>query len=155
MTDVEIKSIRFGAPVAKRLAAEAVRDLAERYGGGGDDTPIEPADFDPPEGGFFIAVLDGEPVGCGGWRSHGTTDDVAELKRMYVAPAARGRRVARMLLAAIEDSARERGRRRMILACGQKQPEAISLYQSSGYERIDNFGFYRDQPLCVSYGRDL
>ena len=65
---------------------------------------------------------------------------------MYTAPTARGRGVARRMLAAVEESARAHGRRRMILETGDKQPEAIALYNSSGYERIDNFGYYRDEP---------
>lgn len=155
MTGVEIKSVRFGAPVAQRLIAAAMADLGERYGGTGDDSPIEPGDFDPPGGSFFVAVLDGQPVGCGGWRSHGDLGDVAEVKRLYVAPGARRTGVARALMAAIEASVREGGRRRIILECGQKQPEAIRLYESSGYQRIENFGYYRDAPLCVSFGRDI
>ena len=43
----------------------------------------------------------------------------------------------------------------MILECGDQQPEAVSLYEKSGYVRIDNFGFYQDAPGVLSYGRDL
>lgn len=74
---------------------------------------------------------------------------------MYTAPAARGRGVARAVLAAVEHSARDQGRKRMILECGDKQPEAIAMYTSAGYERIPNFGFYQDAPGCLSYGRPL
>ncbi len=59
------------------------------------------------------------------------------------------------MLAAVEDSARASGRRRLILETGDRQPEAIGLYTSCGYERIANFGFYRDSPLCVSFARSL
>ena len=114
---------------------------------------VEPTEFVPPHGEFLVAHLDGVPVGCGGWRSHG--DDTAELKRMYTAPDVRGRGVARALLAAVEESARRHGRKRVILECGDRQPEAIGLYTSSGYERIPNFGYYADAPGCLSYGRAL
>ena len=129
-------------------------DLARRYGSG-DDTPVEPGEFDPPRGGFLVAYLDGEPVGCVGWRGHGEDGGTAELKRMYVAPAARGRGVARGLLAAVEQDAAGHGRKRMILECGLRQPEAIALYQACGYHRIEDFGHYRDEPMVRSFARDI
>ncbi|MFI7487706.1 GNAT family N-acetyltransferase [Micromonospora echinaurantiaca] len=153
MTEIEIHAARFDSPEAQRLIRDALADLGARYGGSGDDTPVDAAEFEPPGGAFLIARLDGQPVGCGGWRSHG--EGTAELKRMYTAPAARGRGVARALLAAVERSAREQGRKRLILECGDRQPEAIGLYTSTGYERIPNFGFYKDEPGCLSFGRTL
>lgn len=130
-------------------------ELGSRYGGSGDETPVEPVEFDPPNGTFLIAWRDGVAVGCVGWRSHGESDVIAELKRMYVDPAVRGSGIAAALLTAVEDSARQEGRTRMILECGDLQPEAVSLYQRSGYERIEDFGFYRDSPRSMSFGRDL
>ncbi|GAA1757966.1 GNAT family N-acetyltransferase [Luedemannella helvata] len=158
-----IKPTRYGAPVARSLVAAIMAELSERYGGDGegDQTPVEAVEFDPPEGLFLVAWRDGEPVGCGGWRtlSHfsepGIPEDVAEIKRMYTAPAARKSGVAAALLAAIEESAREGGMRRVVLETGLPQPEAIALYEKAGYTRIPNYGHYRDDPLCVSYGRDL
>jgi GNAT superfamily N-acetyltransferase len=94
-------------------------------------------------------------VGCGGWRSHGDDGAVAELKRMYTVRSARGRGVGRRMLKAVEDSARAHGRTRIVLECGVRQPEAIKLYESCGYHRIDDFGHYRDHPEVVSLGRDL
>ncbi len=152
MDDIEIRVVRFDDPEVRRLVADALADLAVRYGGSGDDTPVSPADFEPPHGEFLVAVTDGELIGCGGWRRHG---DDAELKRMYTVPAARGRGVARRLLAAVEASARAHGRRRLILETGDRQPEAIGLYVSSGYARIDDFGHYRDEPGVLSFGRTL
>ena len=55
----------------------------------------------------------------------------------------------------MEDSARAAGRRRIILETGDRQPEAVKLYETAGYERIENFGFYRDSPNCISFGRSL
>ncbi|MGK5443750.1 GNAT family N-acetyltransferase [Micromonospora sp. URMC 105] len=153
MSEIEIRPLAFDSPVARSLISAALADLGQRYGGSGDDTPVDAGEFVPPQGAFLVAYLDGEPVGCGGWRSHG--DDTAELKRMYTAPAARGRGVARAVLAAVEESARYHGRKRMILECGDRQPEAIAMYTSAGYERIPNFGFYADAPGCLSFGRTL
>ncbi|SCL20283.1 GNAT family N-acetyltransferase [Micromonospora inyonensis] len=155
MSDIEIRVLRFDSEVAQRLVRATMADLGTRYGGSGDETPVDATEFEPPDGTFLVAYLDGEPVGCGGWRSHGDTGEVAEVKRMYTAPAARGRGVARAVLAAVERSARERGRKRIVLECGDRQPEAIAMYEAAGYERIPNFGYYRDAPGCVSFGRTL
>ena len=163
--EVEIRPSRYGAPVAQTMVAAAQAELTQRYGSG-DENPIESVQFDPPEGIFLIAWVDGQPVGCGGWRtiSHfegsaddgsGLTEDVAEIKRMYVAPDLRNGGVATALLAALEASARERGKHRVILETGQAQPEAIAFYAKMGYERIPNYGYYKDSPDCVSFGRDL
>ncbi|TYB38075.1 GNAT family N-acetyltransferase [Micromonospora sp. AP08] len=155
MSEIEIRVRRFDAPESQALIRAALADLGARYGGSGDDTPVDAAEFEPPAGTFLVAYLDGQPVGCGGWRSHGDDGETAELKRMYTAPAVRGRGVARAVLAAVEHSARTQGRKRIILECGDKQPEAIAMYTSAGYERIPNFGFYQDAPGCLSYGRPL
>lgn len=155
MSQIEIRVLRFDSEVAQRLVRAALADLGARYGGSGDETPVDAAEFTPPGGVFLVAHLDGEPVGCGGWRSHGDDGAVAELKRMYTVPAARGRGVARAVLAAVERSAREQGRKRIILECGDKQPEAIAMYAAAGYARIPNFGYYRESPGCLSFGRDL
>ncbi len=154
MSELEIRTARYTEPVVQELVSEIMADLTERYGGG-DDTPVDPAEFDPPHGAFLVAWLDGAAVGCVGWRSHAGTDDVAELKRLFVRPAARGRGVAKALLRAVEDSARAAGRKRMILETGAAQPEAIALYQKSGYARIENFGHYKDEPDVRSFGRPL
>lgn len=150
-----IRQTRYDSAVAQALVAAAMADLAERYGGEGDETPVTAAEFDPPDGVFLVAYRNGVPVACGGWRSHGDDGVTAEVKRMYVAPEARRRGIARRVLAALEDSARAAGRRRIILETGDRQPEAVKLYETAGYERIENFGFYRDSPNCISFGRSL
>lgn len=152
---MEIKPVPYGDPMARSLAAAALTELASRYGGEGDETPVDDSDFDPPAGAFLVAILDGVPVACAGWRSHGDGATVAELKRMFTLPAARGRGVARRLLAAVEESARSYGRKRMILEMGDKQPEALAMYRSVGYDRIDDFGYYRDFDGVLSLARDL
>jgi GNAT superfamily N-acetyltransferase len=152
--------MRFGAPAVRALMDAAQADLVARYGSG-DENPVEAVQFDPPEGAFLIARLAGEPVACAGWRilSHffdvGMPDDVAEMKRMYAVPAVRGRGVARELLLALEDSARQHGMRRMVLESAARSPEAIRFYEKNGYERITNYGYYKDEPDCISLGRDL
>ena len=147
-----VREARFDDPAVQELVAEALADLSARYGGTGDDTPVAAADFEPPGGRFLVADLEGEPVGCAGWRRHGND---AELKRMFTLTAARGRGVARRLLAAIEDSARAAGCRRVILETGDRQPEAIALYDSAGYRRIPDFGYYAGEDGVLSFAKDL
>ncbi|MGP3983741.1 GNAT family N-acetyltransferase [Streptomyces sp. KR80] len=144
---MQIRTVRFDHPDAVKLNDQVQLEYAERYGDG-DLTPMDPAQFVPPRG-LFLLVYDGDaPVATGGWRAQeesaeGYADGDAEIKRMYVVREARGRGLARHILAALEDSARRAGRRRMILETGLKQPEAIALYTSSGYTPTTKFGLYR------------
>ena len=152
MTEIEIRAVRYDEPAVQQLVGELLEDLARRYGGTGDDTPVSPADFAPPRGRFFVACRGDELIGCVGWRVRG---EDAELKRMFTATTARGQGVARRLLAAVEESARADGRKRVILETGDKQPEAVALYQASGYKRIPDFGYYKDEEGVLSFGRAL
>ncbi|MBO3736256.1 GNAT family N-acetyltransferase [Actinoplanes flavus] len=152
MQDIKIKSAGFGDPAVQTLVAENLRDLSDRYGGSGDDTPITAADFTPPNGDFLVAVENDRLIASAGWRRHG---DDAELKRMFTTSAARGRGVARRMLAAVEASAAAAGCKRMILETGDRQPEAIALYESAGYVRIPDFGYYAGYPDVLSYAKPL
>lgn len=151
-TAPRLSQVPYTDPVAARLVTAALGDLATRYGGEGDETPVDAGEFLPPAGVFLVAWRAEEPVGCGAWRTHGAD---AELKRMYTVPAARGSGVASAVLAALEDDARRAGRSRMVLECGRRQPEAVAMYERHGYARIPNYGFYADAPDCLSYARTL
>jgi putative acetyltransferase len=88
---------------------------------------------------FFVARLDGDAVGCGGVALF---DDFAEVKRMYVREAARGRGVAQALLARIEAEARAAGITSLTLETGVHQAEAIRLYERAGFRPCPVFGAY-------------
>jgi GNAT superfamily N-acetyltransferase len=160
---VEIRAVDYASSDAASLIEAANIDLATRYRTqladlGGPNTSWlqnEPSQFMPPQGSFFVAFLNGRPVGCGGWVSHGTSGEVGELKKLYVLPEARKCGIARRILAASEGSARENGRLRMILEAGTSQPEALTLYESLGYVLIENYGYFRDIPECCGYARNL
>jgi GNAT superfamily N-acetyltransferase len=146
-------------PDAALLVEEVQGEYVARYGGR-DETPIDPTYFEEPNGAFFVGYLDGRPVATGAWRRRTDvlvdgTSLTAEVKRMYVAPRARGRALARAMLAHLEDTAREAGAEVMVLETGLRQPEAIALYESSGYLPIAGFGYYKDAPLSRCLARSL
>jgi GNAT superfamily N-acetyltransferase len=136
-----------------QLVAELDADLAVRYGDEGEPVHAPAEVFDGPGGGMLLATLDGVPVGCVGLRR--IDERTAELKRMYVRPQARGRGVARALLAACEQHAAALGYEQIWLETGTMQPEAVSLYLTSGYEPVAAFGQYADGDLAIHLGRVL
>ena len=148
---LRIAPVPFAA--AADLVAELDADLEARYGSGGDPVHAPAEEFDGPGGQMLLASVDGELVGCVGIRR--IDDATAELKRMYVRPHARGRGIARELLAACEVQASELGYARLWLETGSMQPEAVTLYLTSGYEPIPVFGQYAGQSLSIHLGRTL
>ena len=93
-------------------------------------------EFAPPRGCFLVIYASGEPVACGGFTPLGAA---AYLKRMWVAPAARGLGMGRRLLAALEEKARSLGYRSARLETHQTLAEARQLYRSSGYVEVEPF----------------
>ncbi|WP_175408496.1 GNAT family N-acetyltransferase [Streptomyces sp. TRM64462] len=159
---MNIRTVPFDHPDAVKLSDQVQLEYVERYGDGvGDATYLEPAMFQPPRGLYLIAYDERDrPVATGGWRSQeendeGYADGDAELKRMYVIPEARGRGIARRVLALLEEDARAAGRVRMVLETGDMQPEAIALYTSSGYEPCAKFGYYRDYDSSRCFAKPL
>lgn len=145
----------FDHPLSAQLIAELQAEYQVRYGEP-DETPIEPGEFDPPAGLFVVGLLDSDPVAIGGWR-HVSADPVktAEIKRMYVAQRARGRGLARRLLAELESTLVARGYEQVILMTATAQPEAIALYESSGYQPGEPYGIYADAPDALFYRKVL
>jgi GNAT superfamily N-acetyltransferase len=161
MHRMDMQRVPFDHPDAVKLNDAVQLEYAERYGDGGDLTPLDPSMFLPPRGLYLIAYDGlGRPVATGGWRTQdrndeGYSDGDAELKRMYVVPEARGLGLARRILAALEADARAAGRIRMVLETGDMQPEAIGLYTSSGYAPCAKFGYYREYPNSRCYAKPL
>jgi GNAT superfamily N-acetyltransferase len=151
-TTLVLSPTPYDDPVATALIEAVQQVYVVRYGGQ-DATPVEAREFAPPRGLFLVGRLAGEPIACGGWRI--VEPGVAELKRMYVASGFRGRGLSRILLGALEDSARNAGVTRIRLETGHRQPEAIQLYETSGYRRIDKFGVYRHDPGSTCFGKSL
>jgi len=87
-----------------------------------------------------VAYQAGAPVGCGAFKPYAT--DAVEIKRMFVQPAHRGQSVAQAVLTELEQWAGELGYGSCVLETGKRQPEAIRLYERSGYGHIPNYGQY-------------
>jgi GNAT superfamily N-acetyltransferase len=96
-----------------------------------------PAEMRPPSGAFLVGWEADAALCCGGLKR--LTDEVCEIKRMFVVPEARGRGLAQLLLDALEDAARSLGYSVARLDTGPKQPHARRLYERSGYREVDNF----------------
>lgn len=149
---LELRDEAYDSPTAVQLIAAVQQEYVVRYGGP-DESPVQPGEFAPPHGRFVVGYIGTTPVATGGVRRVDAT--TVEIKRMYVVPDHRGRGYARTVLAHLEERARSLGADRVVLETGLKQPEAMRLYESAGYERIEGFGHYCGQELSVSYGKSL
>lgn len=152
----------YGHPDVVELTDQAQAYYRELYGGPGDESRVEEADFEAPTGHFVVGYVDGVPVAMGGWRRLGErpglpSPNTAEIKRMYVAPSTRGRGLSRIVLAELETSARAAGVEWLVLETGQPQKSAVGLYRASGYTEVDGtpYGHYLDAPDVVHLGRSL
>ncbi|MCD5313104.1 GNAT family N-acetyltransferase [Kineosporia babensis] len=155
VTDLVLREAPFDSPEAIALISEIQQEYVNRYGGP-DDTPVVAAEFSPPTGLFVVAEVGGELAGCVGLRSHVIEGvECAEMKRLYVRPAFRRRGLARKLLVGAEQRAELLGYRRLILETGDRQPEAIALYRSSGYQPHAGFGIYAGEAGSQYFAKDL
>jgi len=152
VSDLELRDEPYDGPSAQQLIDAVQQEYVVRYGSP-DTTPVDPAEFAPPDGRFVVGYLDTDAVAMGGVRR--IDQGTVEIKRMYVVPEQRGRGLSRVVLAHLESLARELGATRILLETGQKQPEAMRLYETAGYERVEGFGHYKCEPDSVSYGKTL
>jgi GNAT superfamily N-acetyltransferase len=132
-------------PPASELIAALLAEYDEMAGralrGGPSATP---EDFSPPSGAYLVGFIDHTAACGGGIKTLG--DGVAELKRMYVIPAFRGRGLARVLLDALEQTARNHGHRAVRL---DSQAGTWPMYQAAGYREIAD---YNDNPHADFWG---
>lgn len=131
---------------AQHCLQEYFAELDRRFEVGFDPSVSLPADPDqmrPPAGLFVVATLREEPIGCGALKFHG--GEPTELKRMWVAPTARGLGVGRLLLRHLERRAAERGSHTIRLDTNRALAEAVAMYRSAGYLEVDAFN---DEPYA-------
>jgi GNAT superfamily N-acetyltransferase len=138
---IEFRDAEFDTGAGATLL-QAMRDeMRELYDGldmDSDEMPRAGADeLGPPAGALIVGWIDAEPVCVGGVKR--LDERVCEIKRMYVAPAWRGRGVARALLGELEAKARRLEYEIARLDTGPRQQGARGLYESAGYREIENF----------------
>jgi putative acetyltransferase len=100
-----------------------------------------------------VAYEDMRAVGCGAIKEF--APGVMEVKRMYTLPAYRGKGIAAKVLGALESWAAELGCEKCVLETGKRQPEAIALYEKSGYQIIQNYGQYIGVENSVCFEKEV
>ena len=146
-------------PVARGLVLRQWTELCERYEAPapcGEDSALPTGSFREPEGAFLVGEVDGAAVACGGVRRcQDGQAGVGEIKRMYVEPHRRGTGLGRVLLAALEEEGRRLGYLRLWLETGTAQPEALHLYEASGWTPIPKYGEYKHDADSRCYEKVL
>ncbi|MFT4033869.1 MAG: GNAT family N-acetyltransferase [Siphonobacter sp.] len=149
---IEVAAESVHSEDATELLRQAVEELQRRYPFFAA-SEYTPAEADGAGAGFLIARINGQAVGCGALRPF--EPGVAEIKRMFVQEAFRRKGISKAMLQALEQHARVLGYQRIVLETGIRQPEAITLYQTNGYEPIDNYGYQGEDSLSVCFGKNL
>lgn len=145
---IEFRREPAGSPAARALLTAMEQEMFELYDMATMPTPATTEDLEPPAGGAYVVGWEEDRAVAGGALKL-LEPGVAEIKRMYVLPDSRGRGLARQLLAAIEDAARELGYERVRLDTGASQPHARALYESAGYQDVPD---YNDNPYAAYHG---
>jgi GNAT superfamily N-acetyltransferase len=126
---------------ARVLVALYVAEIAATFPTGFDpaaSVSADPDELTPPHGAFLVVRGDdGNAIGCGGVKLLDPT--TAEVKRMWLDPAARGQGAGRALLTALEDAARELGATRACLDTNALLESALALYRKAGWSEIQRY----------------
>jgi putative acetyltransferase len=153
-TNIEIRRAEISSPVVQQLISALNAELDSRYPEeGANFFRLEAEEVADGRGAFLVAYIGGSAVGCGAVRR--LEPYVAEVKRMYVIPEARGRGVGRRVLIELEAEARRLGVRRLVLETGPRQPEALTLYRRTGFVEIPLFGDYIGSQFSVCMAKNL
>jgi GNAT superfamily N-acetyltransferase len=139
------------SPDALVLTKELHIELEELYGKG----RIEEFEEENKSFLYFIIVSDenDKPAGCGALKYFDPF--TIEIKRMYVKKIFRGKGLSKLILQELERKAKEMNYGRIVLETGVRQPEAVNLYEKSGYRIIEPYGKYADDPESLYYGKNL
>ena len=152
--DVVVQRADLLSPLAHALIQALNAELSRRYPeDGATHFRLDGDEVAPGRGAFLIASRAGEAVGCGAIRR--IEARTGEIKRMYVKPELRGNGIGRALLEALEAEAQTLDLSRLVLETGDRQPEAIALYERAGFSRIAPFGEYVESPLSVCMAKEL
>ena len=144
----------FGSADVQALVLAQQAEMRGLYEGEADIGPTrEAAMFVEPDGIFLVIRRQERAIACGGICRFDETR--AELKRMYVVPEARGEGLGRRMLVELEAHARRLGYSAVVLETGDRQPEALGLYRSAGYERIPCYPPYSGRALSLCFQKPL
>jgi GNAT superfamily N-acetyltransferase len=135
------------------LIDQLTSELAAKYGDDGGAKSFHPGEMVVEGAAFLVARVNDRAVGCGAIRPF--RPGLAEIKRMFVVPEKRGTGVARRILLELESIATSLGYSMVRLETGLKQPEAIGLYESAGYQRVPCYGQYTNNPMSVCFEKSL
>jgi DNA-binding MarR family transcriptional regulator/GNAT superfamily N-acetyltransferase len=139
-SEVRIAETDPRAPGARACLDAYAAELGRRFEAGFDpaaSNPATDAHLTRPMGAMLLATLHGEPIGCGALKFH--LGEPAEIKRMWVSPAARGLGLGRRLLAELERLAADAGADTVRLETNRALTEAIALYRAAGYNEVPAF----------------
>jgi putative acetyltransferase len=150
---VDVRPEPLDSPVALEPIAALNEELSRDYPPSQRFHSLATEEVAEGSGAFLVAWLDGAPAGCGAVRV--ISPGVAELKRMYVVPAVRGRGVSRAILTELETRTTALGATRVVLETGDKAHAALGLYESAGYTQIPCFGAYAASPTSICFERYL
>ena len=152
--ELEVRREEITSAVAANMIAALNAELTALYPEeGANHFRLDLEEVAVGRGAFLVADYRGDPVGCGALRRLDAY--TAEIKRMYVEPTARGLGVGRAMLGALESEARDLKVDRIVLETGERQLDAVALYERSGFRRIPAFGEYVGSPLSVCMEKRL
>ena len=144
-----LKRTRYNDPHFESLIVDLDKEFWLRY-------PATQQNFAPhnkvdDNARVVVAYSESTPVGCGCFRPM-NEQAVLEIKRMFVIPQFRGRGIARMILNELETWGSEEGFTQAKLETGNKQPEAIAVYNAAGYKEIPNYPPYTEiaDSICMA-----
>ncbi len=147
---MDMRRVRLSDAAVVPLLDGLTNEYDNRYGENIEMTRASTDEFDPPSG-LFIVLVDGRVTTAGGgFRRYDPT--TCEVKRMWTHPRHRRQGLAIRVLGALEDAAWGAGYTRLILETGPRQPEAETLYERRGYNRIEVYGHY---PEARAFSLDL
>lgn len=158
MVEIVVARADLASDVAQELITALNAQILARYPEeGATHFELDLDEVRPGRGAFVVAWEGARALGCGAVRRllEPGLDDAGEIKRMYVIPEARGRRIGASILDRLESEARALGLRRLLLETGERQVEAVALYQRTGFRRIERFGQYVDSPLSLCMEKSL
>ncbi|MDN5789192.1 GNAT family N-acetyltransferase [Pseudorhodobacter sp.] len=145
-SDIDIRETDPASSATKTCLTAYFAEIAAAFPNGFDPGPVNAADLQaqcPPLGSFLIAYQGTQPIGCVALRGDGS--DLAEVKRLWVAPPARSLGLATRLMSAVEIRARTLGITRLQLDTSRHLPKAVAFYRRLGWAETTR---YNDNPYA-------